>query len=440
MTVNPRIAFIKAAIWHGPLDEAEKLLASHPELASSDIHTAAITGNVEVVNRLLAEDPRNTIAVSEPYGGNALVYLCLSKYLRFHRERSDDFLRAATAMLDAGADPNSGFWTQGNYPEFETALYGAAGVAHHAALTKLLLARGADPNDVEAVYHSPETHENDALKALVETGMLSRESLSMMLIRKLDWHDPDGLKYLLEHGADPNGERKRGWHSLHHALARSNTLPMISLLLEYGANPLVVNGGRNAISRAAREGRKDVLTLFSEKGWAIDEWDGVDKLVAACTMGDDARIQTILRHSPALLDELMEMGGELLARFCLNGNEPAVRRVLDIGVHVNTPYETGDGYFGIPEGSLPIHVAAWLGWPSMVKLLIEKGSAVDRPDRNGHTPLALAVRACVDSYWTARRSPDSVKALLDAGASPKDTPFPSSYQEVDALLHAALKG
>ena len=30
---------------------------------------------------------------------------------------------------------------------------------------------------------------------------------------------------------------------------------------------------------------------------------------------------------------------------------------------------------------------------------------LDVKDANGRTPLALAVRACVDSYWTGRRSP-----------------------------------
>ena len=33
---------------------------------------------------------------------------------------------------------------------------------------------------------------------LVETGRLTSESLSVMLIRKLDWHDYDGTKHLLE--------------------------------------------------------------------------------------------------------------------------------------------------------------------------------------------------------------------------------------------------
>jgi hypothetical protein len=48
--------------------------------------------------------------------------------------------------------------------------------------------------------------------------------------------------------------------------------------------------------------------------------------------------------------------------------------------------------------------------------------------------LALAVKACVDSYWTERRSPESVQALLEAGASTKSVAFPSGYAEVDALL------
>ena len=55
-------------------------------------------------------------------------------------------------------------------------------------------------------------------------------------------------------------------------------------------------------------------------------------------------------------------------------------------------------------------------------------------DGRGRTPLALAVRACVDSYWTSRRSPESVEALLRARASVNAVRFPSGYAEVDELL------
>ena len=51
----------------------------------------------------------------------------------------------------------------GSVPEFESVLYAAAGVAFHAGLTRLLLERGANPNDGETPYHSPESYDNGAL-------------------------------------------------------------------------------------------------------------------------------------------------------------------------------------------------------------------------------------------------------------------------------------
>jgi ankyrin repeat protein len=104
---------------------------------------------------------------------------------------------------------------------------------------------------------------------------------------------------------------------------------------------------------------------------------------------------------------------------------------------VSAPYEEGEGYFGIAPRSLAIHVAAWRAQHAVVRLLIERGSPIEQADINGRTPLALAVRACVDSFWMARRSPESVQALLSAGASAAGVPFPSGYAEVDALLNAA---
>lgn len=83
---------------------------------------------------------------------------------------------------------------------------------------------------------------------------------------------------------------------------------------------------------------------------------------------------------------------------------------------------------------MAIQIAAWRAHPATVRLLIDRGSPIDLPDGNGRTPLALAVRACVDSYWTERRSPESVRALLDAGASAAGIRLPTGYAEVDALL------
>ena len=410
-----RSAFIKAATWHGGLHEAEALLAAHPELTAGDIHIVAILGDDEAVRRLLGEDRNRATAKSAPYGGDALNYLGLSKYLRLDPKRTPGFLRAATALLDAGADPNTGFWTTGQFPERETALYGAAGVAHHAELTRLLVERGADPNDGEAVYHSPETRDNAAMKVLVETGKLTPESLSLMLIRKHDWHDYDGVKYLLERGVDPNYQRERGWIPIHHAVARNNSQQIIKLLLDHGADPRVRKDGATAIERAARKGRGDLLKLFAERGFPI-ELRGVDRLIAACAMDDGRRVREIQERDPQLVRELLAQGPTLLAEFAGTWNTAGVQHLLDLGVPVNARY-AGDGYFDIAGESTALHVAAWQSRPDLVKVLIDRGADVNAKDGKGRTPLLLANRACTDSYWMERATPEPARLLRAAGAT-----------------------
>src|SRR6185436_19572155 len=133
---------------------------------------AAILGQDVAVRRLLTEDSSRAAAKGGPRDWDPLTHLCFSNYLRLDAARSDGFVRAATALLDAGASANTGWFEKNHQPSpiWESAIYGAAGVAHHAALTRLLLARGADPNDEETPYHTPESYDNAALHALVESG------------------------------------------------------------------------------------------------------------------------------------------------------------------------------------------------------------------------------------------------------------------------------
>ncbi|MES2378430.1 MAG: ankyrin repeat domain-containing protein [Bacteroidota bacterium] len=428
--VNILSAFIGAAIWHGNADEADELLVKYPQLNSGDIFTAAILGEEESVAHYLAEDQNNATATAEPYGGNALTYLCLSKYLRLQKRPEAGFLKAAEMLIDAGADPSAGFWNKG---EFETALYGAAGVVQHAALTQLLVDRGAEVNDEEVCYHSPETWENEAMKVVVDTGKLGEAYLTMMLIRKHDWHDYEGAKYLLEHGANPNGDCNRGWYPMHHALKRINGPEMFALLLDHHADPYLADDKLTVIARAAREGRADVLTMIRERGFDF-RLNGVDDLICACALGDEAKVQTLSQQAPQLKNELIAMGGTLLATFCAGGNLKGTRLLLELGMPVNAPFIEGDGYYCTPPNSLPIHVAAWHNYPQVVQLLIDYGAVVNVPDANGDTPLMLNVRACTESYWTRRRSPDAVAALLKAGASAAGVPFPCGYLEIDELL------
>jgi ankyrin repeat protein len=430
---DPRDDFLRAATWHGTLEEAEEFLRAHPGLATLDIHTAAVLGDHSAVRRFVAEDPASATRKSGPYGGDALNYLGLSKYLRLDPSRTEGFLRAAAVLLDAGADPNTGFWTTGRFPERETALYGAAGVAHHVELTRLLVERGADPNDGEAVYHSPESYDLGAMKVLVETRRVTPENLSLMLVRKHDWHDYEGARYLLEQGTDPNYQRERGWIPIHHAIARDNAPAMIELLLDHGAHPLVEKDGQTAIQRAARRGRGDLLELFEQRGFSV-ELVGVDRLIAACAKGNGELARRIAGTDPVSGRHLLEQGAARLAEFAGTWNTEGVGLLLDLGVPVTALYE-GDGYWDLTKGTTALHVAAWKGIPSTVRLLIERGAPVNAVDGKGRTPVMLAVKATVDSYWTERRTPDSVRALLEAGASIDGVMYPSGYAEVDRVLH-----
>lgn len=442
-TDDPRADFIRAACVpldgsshaSGTLEGAEALLAAHPEVASSDVHTAALLGDADGVRRFLAADPANATAKGGPHGWDALTHLCFSRYLRLDAARSDGFVRAAEALLDAGADANTGWWENDHQPTpvWESALYGAAGIAHHPGLTRLLLERGADPNDDETPYHAPEAWDNGALRVLLESGRITPDNLVVMLIRKHDWHDGAGVELLLEHGADPNRRGPWGSSALHHAVARDNDAEIIARLLDHGADPAVRGQGGSAFTLAARRGRGDLLRLFEARGAAPD-FQPAEQLVAACARDDAADVHAVAERHPDAVRAVLAEGGRLLAQFAGVGNSAGVGHLLDLGVDVSARFVEGDGYFETAPMSTALHVAAWRARHETVRLLIERGAPVDVTDGIGRTPLMLAVRACVDSYWTRRRAPDSVDALLRAGASVRGVPYPSGYEAVDALL------
>src|SRR5581483_6808140 len=434
-----RAAFIKASVWHGSLERAEAILAVHPEIASSDIYTAALLGDDVAVRQFLALDPEAATARGAPLGWDALTYLCFSKYLRLDRSRTRGFVRAATALLDSGASANTGFWEKNHQPEpeWESAIYGAAGVAHNPELTRLLLERGADPNDEETPYHTPESTDNAALEVIVDSGKLSADNLATMLLRKADWHDTQGIRLLLERGAEPNRMTRWQYTALHQALRRDNALANVRLMLDHGADPMLPNhrDGRSGVAIAARRGRSDVLELFAGQGIPI-ELEGVDRLIAACARNNAECVRAIAGTEPDLVGELLAQGGTLLAEFAGNANTSGVGQLLGLGVKVDALYEEGDPYFDIAKSSTALHVAAWRASHAAVRLLLRNGASVNAKDGRGRTPLALAIRACVDSYWTYRRSSESVQALLDAGASVNCVAYPSGYAEVDELLRA----
>lgn len=444
---DPVAAFLIAATTlredhaSGTLEEANAILARYPQVARASIYTAAVLADESAIRAFLSSQPQLATAPGGPLGWDALTHLCFSRYLALDSSRSDAFVRTARVLLDAGAPVNTG-WYETEFPPqrtFESAIYGAAGFAKHPGLTRLLLDHGADPNDEETPYHAPETYDNTTLQVLLESGKLNGRSKVWLLVRKADWHDLDGMRLALQHGADPNAVPRWGNTALQHSVLRDNSIDILRLLLDHGANPSLrnVHTGLSAASMAARRGRADFLHLLRERN--IDpQFTGLDALIAACALSDQPAIDSLLATQPDLRAQLLAKGGTLLAQFSGTDNADGVRSLLDLGAPVDALY-SGDGYFDIAPQSTALHVATWRGSPRAVKLLLERGAAVDLPDGKGRTALQRAVRACTDSYWKRHRTPEWIAPLLQAGATLEGIEIPTGYDAADALLLAHQK-
>src|SRR5262249_10986424 len=148
---------------------AKRIQNRYPDIARHNIHTAAVCGNLEEVERILASQPS---AASEPGGPvrqrqrkelekpwTPLIHLC---YGRLETQTaSDNAVAIARLLLDRGADPND-YFEVGSPPCRYTLLCGVAGEGEDDApphprkqeLAKLLLQSGAGPYDVQLFYNT----------------------------------------------------------------------------------------------------------------------------------------------------------------------------------------------------------------------------------------------------------------------------------------------
>jgi len=441
---DPVHTFIEVACvdrhgWHGSgtLEHAEMIRSRYPDVSTASIYTAAALGDAATVRALLARDPSLATAKGGPHGWDGLTYLCFSRYLCIDKARSESFVQAARALLEAGANANTG-WTEyidtPPRPVREAAIYGAAGIAQHAGLTRLLLEYGADPNDEETPYHVAETYDNTVLGVLLDSGRCGEVSLATVAARKCDWHDDKGLNLVLDHGVNPNYRTIWKFTPFQQSIRRDNGLVMIEALLDHGADPLLSNDdGRNAFQMAAWYGRGDILATLERRGFQL-RLEGLDALVGACARADLEGARSRASQNAELLEQLLGAGGNLLAHFAGANNNEGVRCLLALGVSPGAPWRDGDGYWELAPGSTALHVAAWRANHDVVRTLIVAGTPVNATDARGRTALQLAVRACIDSYWEYHRKPDSVAALLAAGARIDGIVLPTGYSAIDELL------
>ena len=123
-----------------------------------------------------------------------------------------------------------------------------------------------------------------------------------------------------------------------------------------------------SILLAAYSGRDDVLRLLTERGIPVT-LSGVDALIAACASDDSAAIAAAIARDPRLADGIVA----LEARCSPASPATAMRRasaIFSTSASMSprrSPRATVTSVF--LRKSLAIHIAAWRGYPAVVKLL-----------------------------------------------------------------------
>jgi len=262
-------------------DRADALLALDPQLARAGVDCALVLGETELI-------PVAAVATARGVGSKgwpALCYVTFSAYLG--GERTEALLATARALLDAGADPNAA-WRHPKYGR-QSALYGAAGVAHEPRMTALLLDAGADPDDHESVYHATEARDLRCLALLLDAGaaIVGTNALG----HALDREDPAALELLLSWlGSVDDAERDGLGALVPAAVWRERPPVFLRLLAAAGADLEAVGreGGERAYALAVRLGRDDLAQTLLELG-ARPDASPYDALVGTCRRADAAR-------------------------------------------------------------------------------------------------------------------------------------------------------
>lgn len=406
--------FIDAATL-GNLDKAKMLLDANSAIATANVHTAAILGDVGRVEEALRKQPALRNAKAGRKEMTPLLCACHSRYLGRRDEQAAAIVAVIRLLLKNGADPNTYYFADEPWQDTkETAIYGAAGINNHPDAAKALLEAGADPNDNESLYHSCEHHDNAGLRVLLEHG--TQANGTNALKRKLDFEDIEGVKLLLDHGADPNEPNKSkdrtGETALHHAIRRGRGPEFIKLLVERGAvvDALCANG-RTPYALAVRLGRAPVARALLELGAKPVESD-IDRFLSACARADATEVKAMLANDPALVSKLSPQDHRVLYVAAGEGNAAAVRIMLEAGFDITVQGDSNE---------TPAHIAAFRGDIETIKALLEFNPPLeDARNMYEGTVMGWTIHGSANGPKPNGNYPAVVEALLKKGAILKE--------------------
>lgn len=428
---------------------------------STALHWAAHWNDAGMVDLLVGNGAHASVA--NDYGATPLYVACLN--------RSTPVVER---LLKAGANPNAALLNG------ETALMTCARTGD-AASVRALISRGAAVNATEQLHHqtalmwaAAQKHP-DVVKTLIDAGADVRarsrvytqtvssdlrtnrldlaftvrrggstpllfaarvgdlESAKLLIAAKADVNDalPDGTSvlaeaaynaqsgvaaYLLEQGADPNAAVS-GFTALHAAVLRSE-VDLVKALLKHGANPNAQFTKGTPLRRSSTDYNLPATLIGATPYLLAAKFLEVDIMRALLSAGADPRLPMKDGTTP-----LMAAAG-IGARVNQNrrGRTTIDGAVLEDESLVVEAVKVALAKCDIDAvnvaGETALHGAVPMGYDRVVQLLADHGAHLEVKNKQGQTPLALAlVESNNDGFQPRISRPNTAELLRRLGAT-----------------------
>jgi ankyrin repeat protein len=421
------VARLTRALQRGRLREAQLILRGSPDLTSLSPALACLCGDALALSSHRYARPSSLFETDPLTGLDALFAAVLSRVHSLSRRHAEGQRECLRLLLEAGGSPDAWRELEGEEgPRRESLLAAAIRGAGERALIELLLERGANVQEADALEAAVQQESPEAFELLLERG--ARPQGSQALCAALRREEPGRIARLLRLGADPSGEGEASENPLLVALAEERSREVFSLLLSAGADPrLRTPEGLSVYQVALRQGLIAQADLLVGLG-ADPHVERVDCLFSYCSRGMVDMALEVLSGNPELFDRAANPEERLLVDAVRLDKRRAVSAMLEVGFAVQSA----------PEGDQPLHVAARHGRSELIRPLIDAEAPLRARNRSDRTPLALAVRSCAEPPLGAGDPLQTVRALLEAGAWPEAWMLRSADDDLAELLNRYL--